>query len=50
VLKERVLRKIFGTEREEVTADWRELHMRSFTMCTACHILYYQGEQTVGTR
>jgi hypothetical protein len=39
VLKDRVLRKIFGPEGEEVTADWREMHMRSFMMCTAYHVL-----------
>jgi hypothetical protein len=26
VLKKRVLRKIFGSKREEVTGEWRRLH------------------------
>jgi hypothetical protein len=30
----RVLRRIFGPEREEVAGDWRKLHMRNFITCT----------------
>jgi hypothetical protein len=34
VFENRVLRKIFGPKRDEVTGEWRKLHMRSFVICT----------------
>jgi hypothetical protein len=34
VLKNRVLRRIFGPERDDVTGEWRKLHMNSFIICT----------------
>jgi hypothetical protein len=30
----RVLRRIFGPKRDEVTGDWRKLHNKSFVICT----------------
>jgi hypothetical protein len=36
VLKATVLRKIFGLEREEVTAEWRELHDDVYCMPIYC--------------
>ncbi|KDR13549.1 hypothetical protein L798_12621 [Zootermopsis nevadensis] len=33
VLQNRVLTKIFGPKREEVTAGQRKLHMKSFIIC-----------------
>jgi hypothetical protein len=35
----RVLRGIFGPEREEVTGDWRKLHMKSCIFCNLHQIL-----------
>jgi hypothetical protein len=34
VFKNRVLRKIFGPKRDEVTGDGEDYIMRSFMMCT----------------
>jgi hypothetical protein len=34
VFENRVLRKIFGLKRDEVTGEWRKLHSRSFVICT----------------
>ena len=38
VFENRVLRKIFGSKRDEVTGEWRKL-MRSLMICTAHPIL-----------
>jgi hypothetical protein len=38
VFENRVLRRIFGTRREEVAEDWRI--MRSFIICTFHQILF----------
>jgi hypothetical protein len=34
VFENRVLRRIFGPKRDEVTGEWRKLPMRSFIICT----------------
>jgi hypothetical protein len=34
VFENRVLRRIFGPERDKVTGDWNNCIMRSFTICT----------------
>jgi hypothetical protein len=34
VCENRVLRRIFGPERAEVTEKWRTLQMKSFIICT----------------
>jgi len=34
VFENRVLRRISGPKRYEVTGEWRKLHMRSFMICT----------------
>jgi hypothetical protein len=34
VLEKRVLRRIFGPKRDEVTGEWRQLHDGSFIICT----------------
>jgi hypothetical protein len=39
VFENRVLRRIFGPEREEVTGGWRKLHMRSCIICVIYKIL-----------
>jgi hypothetical protein len=33
VCEPRVLRRIFGPRRWEITADWRKLHKKSFSIC-----------------
>jgi hypothetical protein len=35
----RVSRRIFGSERTEITGGWRKLHIKSFIICTPCQIL-----------
>jgi hypothetical protein len=41
VFENRVLRRIFGPKRDEVTGKWRKLHnvMKTFTICTLCQVL-----------
>jgi hypothetical protein len=39
VFENRVLRRIFGPERDEVTEEWRRLHNGSFMICTPHPIL-----------
>jgi hypothetical protein len=34
VFENRVLRRIFGTKKDEVTEEWRKLHKRSLMACT----------------
>jgi hypothetical protein len=34
VFENRVLRRIFGPQRDKVTRRWRKLHMRSFLIYT----------------
>jgi hypothetical protein len=34
VVESRVLRRIFGSKRDEVTGEWRNCIMRSFVICT----------------
>jgi hypothetical protein len=34
VFENRVLRRIFGPKRDEVTGDWRKFTMRNFIICT----------------
>jgi hypothetical protein len=36
VFENRVLRRIFGPKRAEITKEWRKLHNGSFIICT-CH-------------
>jgi hypothetical protein len=38
VFENRVVRRIFGPKRDEVTGDWRTLMMRSFITSTFSHI------------
>jgi len=39
VFENRVLRRIFGPKRDEVTGEWRNLHLRSLMICTDNQIL-----------
>jgi hypothetical protein len=38
VFENRVLRRIFGTKRDEVTGGWGNCIMSSFTACTLCQV------------
>jgi len=35
VFENRVLRRIFGPKRDEVTGEWRKLHKEELMICTA---------------
>ena len=39
VFENRVLRKVFGPKRDEVTGEWRKLHNRNLVICTPYSIL-----------
>jgi hypothetical protein len=39
------LRKIYGSKWDEVTEEWKRLHMSSFVICTPHQILYHSGDQ-----
>jgi hypothetical protein len=34
VFENRVLKRIFGPKRDEVTGEWRKLHNEEFVSCT----------------
>jgi hypothetical protein len=36
----RVLRRIFGPKRDEVTGEWRRLHKEELMICTVHYILF----------
>jgi hypothetical protein len=38
--EDRGLRKLFGSNRDEVTGEWRRLHMRSFMIRTPHQISF----------
>jgi len=40
LFEKRVLRRIFGLKRDEVTGSGVNCRMRSLVICTAHHILY----------
>jgi hypothetical protein len=40
VFENRVLRRIFGPKRDEVTEEWRKLHNEGLMICTPRPILY----------
>ena len=40
VFENRVLRRIFGPERDEVTGEWRRLHNEELMFCTPHPILF----------
>jgi hypothetical protein len=39
VFENRVLRRIFGSKRDELPGGWRKLHDKSFIICTLHRIL-----------
>jgi hypothetical protein len=40
VFKNRVLRRVFGPKRDEVTGEWRKLYNEELNICTPYPILY----------
>ena len=40
VFENRVLRKVFGPKRDEVTGEWRKLHNEEVMICAAHQILF----------
>jgi len=40
VFDNRVLRRLFGPMRDEVTGEWRKLHNRSLMICTPHQLLF----------
>jgi hypothetical protein len=40
VFENRVLRRIFGLKRDEVTGEWRRIHNRELMLCTPHQILF----------
>jgi hypothetical protein len=40
VFEKRVLRRIFGPKRDEVTVEWRKLYNRSLMICTPHPVLF----------
>jgi len=40
VFENRVLRKIFGPKRDEVTGEWKILHNEKLIICTPHQILF----------
>ena len=40
VFENRVLRRIFGRKRDEVTGEWRKLHNESLLICSPHQILF----------
>jgi hypothetical protein len=45
VFKNRVLRRIFGPRRDEVTGEWRKLHNEEFNIFYSCQILLGRSNQ-----
>jgi hypothetical protein len=45
LFENRVLRRIFGPKRDEVTGEWRKLHNGSFIICTHHQILLGSSNQ-----
>jgi hypothetical protein len=40
VIENRVLRRIFGPKRDEITEEWRKLHNEALMICTLKQILF----------
>jgi hypothetical protein len=45
VSENRVLRRIFGPKRDEITEEWRKVHKRSLLTCTPYQILLERSNQ-----
>jgi hypothetical protein len=44
----RALRRIFGTQRDEVTGEWKKNYMRSLMICTHHRILFWWAGHVAG--
>jgi len=40
IVENRVLRRMFGSERDDVTGEWRKLHSEGLMICTPHPILF----------
>jgi hypothetical protein len=40
VFENRILRRVFGPKRDEVTGEWRKLHNEKLAICTPHQILF----------
>ena len=40
VFENRVLRRVFGPKKDEITGEWRKLHNESLMICTPHQILF----------
>jgi hypothetical protein len=49
VFENRVLRRIFGPKRDEVTGEWRRLYKGNLMICTDHQILFWWGYLMEGT-
>jgi hypothetical protein len=47
VFENRVLRRIFGPKRDEVTGEWRRLHKRA--LCSVLLTKYHSGDEVKKT-
>jgi hypothetical protein len=45
VFENRVLRRIFGPKRDEVTGEWRKIHNGELHICSHHHILLGRSNQ-----
>jgi hypothetical protein len=45
VFKNRIIIRIFGPKRDEVTGEWRKFHMSSFMFCTHPQIFLGRSNQ-----
>ena len=49
VFENRVLRRVFGPKRDEVTREWRKLHSKEPYICTRHQTLFGWSNQEDGT-
>ena len=45
VFENRVLKRVFGPKRDDVTGEWRKLHKRNLMTCTPHQTLFEQSNQ-----
>ena len=45
VFENRVLRRIFGLKRDEVTVEWKDYIMKNFVICTFLQILFVHSNR-----
>jgi hypothetical protein len=49
VFENRVLRRIFGPKRDEVTGEWRRLHNKELYVCSVFVTKYRSGDEVKKT-